>query len=321
MKSFLLSLILFFLIVGTNNSFAQTAAEYYFPLNVGNNWNYYTPGSPGSQPNGWAPRTVLETIDGTDLIAGQQFYRIKGVEICDQNPWDTITYHVLWVRKDFSGNILVGAFSPNSTNIDSAIIINPPIPLFQNEFLNAGYSREFFFPISNRYHQDSVISTTETVIVPAGTFTNCLKIRERNRDTNGVVTLLEYVFYAHNIGEVMRIREIPVSQVHTNSLIQYSVVTSVEARESDSSKFSLCQNYPNPFNPATTISFTLPSRSFVSLKVSDGLGREVATIVSGEMSAGSYSKQWDASGLPSGVYFYRLQAGSFTETKKLILLR
>lgn len=86
-------------------------------------------------------------------------------------------------------------------------------------------------------------------------------------------------------------------------------------------QFALLQNYPNPFNPATTISFTLPSRSFVSLKVFDGLGREVATIVSGEMSAGSYSKQWDASGLPSGVYFYRLQAGSFTETKKLILLR
>lgn len=320
MKSFLLSFILFFLIVGTNNSSAQTAAEYYFPLNVGNNWNYHTPGSP---PNGWLPRTDLQTIDGTDLIAGQQFYRIKGVEILDQNPRDTILYRVLWARKDFSGNILIGAFSPNSTNIDSAIIINPPFPLFQNEFLNAGYSREFFDPIRDRYHQDSVISTTETVIVPAATFTNCLKIRERDRNTNGVVTLLEYGFYAHNIGEVMRIREIPDSEVHTNSLIQYSAVTSVDARESDliTSKFSLCHNYPNPFNPATTISFTLPSRSFVSLKVFDGLGREVATIVSGEMSAGSYSKQWDASGLPSGVYFYRLQAGSFTETKKLILLR
>jgi bilirubin oxidase len=86
-------------------------------------------------------------------------------------------------------------------------------------------------------------------------------------------------------------------------------------------RFSLGQNFPNPFNPTTTISFALPSRSFVSLKVFDLLGREVATIVSEEMSAGSYSKQWNAVDISSGIYFYRLQAGSFIEMKKLVLLR
>ena len=85
--------------------------------------------------------------------------------------------------------------------------------------------------------------------------------------------------------------------------------------------FTLFQNYPNPFNPSTNISFSLPSRSFVSLKVFDLLGKEVATIVSEEMSAGSYSKQWNASKFASGVYFYRLQAGSFTEIKKLLFLK
>ena len=85
--------------------------------------------------------------------------------------------------------------------------------------------------------------------------------------------------------------------------------------------FSLTQNYPNPFNPATTISFTLPSRSSVSLKIFDVSGREVATIVSEEMSAGNYSRQWNAANISSGIYFYRLQAGSFTETRKLVLLR
>jgi hypothetical protein len=86
-------------------------------------------------------------------------------------------------------------------------------------------------------------------------------------------------------------------------------------------EFVLGQNYPNPFNPMTTISFYLPSRSFVSLKVFDMLGREVATIVSEEMQAGNYSQQWNAVNISSGVYFYRLQAGSFTETKKLIVLK
>jgi hypothetical protein len=85
--------------------------------------------------------------------------------------------------------------------------------------------------------------------------------------------------------------------------------------------YLLRQNFPNPFNPSTNISFSLPTRSFVSLKVIDLLGREVATIVSEEMSAGNYSRQWNANGFSSGVYFYRLQAGSFIETKKLILLR
>ncbi len=84
---------------------------------------------------------------------------------------------------------------------------------------------------------------------------------------------------------------------------------------------TLSQNYPNPFNPTTSISFSLPSKSFVSLKVFDILGREVATLVYEEMPAGSYSRQWNATNMSSGIYFYRLQAGSFTETKKLILLR
>jgi hypothetical protein len=85
--------------------------------------------------------------------------------------------------------------------------------------------------------------------------------------------------------------------------------------------FILYQNYPNPFNPTTAISFSLPYKSFVSLKVFDRLGREVSVVLSEELPAGGYSRQWNALGLPSGMYFYRLQAGSFTETKKLLLLR
>jgi len=85
--------------------------------------------------------------------------------------------------------------------------------------------------------------------------------------------------------------------------------------------FIFSQNYPNPFNPATTISFGLPSRSFVSLKVYDILGREVSALLSEELQPGTYSRQFDGTGLTSGVYFYRLQAGSFIETKKLVLVR
>ena len=85
--------------------------------------------------------------------------------------------------------------------------------------------------------------------------------------------------------------------------------------------FILMQNYPNPFNPTTTISFSLPYKSFVSLKVFDALGREVTTLVDEELSAGDHSRLWNGGNMSSGIYFYSLQAGSFTETKKLILLK
>ncbi len=85
--------------------------------------------------------------------------------------------------------------------------------------------------------------------------------------------------------------------------------------------FSLRQNYPNPFNPTTVISYELPVSSRVTLKIFNVLGQKVATLVNGEMKAGSHQAQWDARGLASGVYLYQLRSGNFLETRKLILLR
>jgi hypothetical protein len=83
----------------------------------------------------------------------------------------------------------------------------------------------------------------------------------------------------------------------------------------------LQQNYPNPFNPSTTISFSLPSEMFISLKIYDSIGRKVSTIVSGYLPSGTYKYQWNASHFSSGIYYYRLQYGSSLITKKLILLK
>ncbi len=86
-------------------------------------------------------------------------------------------------------------------------------------------------------------------------------------------------------------------------------------------KFELSNNYPNPFNPATTINYSVPKTSFVTIRVYDFLGREVATLVNEEKTAGNYKIHFNASNLASGIYFYRMQAGNFFETKKLILLK
>jgi hypothetical protein len=86
-------------------------------------------------------------------------------------------------------------------------------------------------------------------------------------------------------------------------------------------EFFLGQNYPNPFNPSTTIRYGLPSRAHVSLAVFNTLGQQVSVLQNGEQEAGYHEVKFDGANLPSGIYLYRLQAGSFTETKKVILVR
>lgn len=86
-------------------------------------------------------------------------------------------------------------------------------------------------------------------------------------------------------------------------------------------EFALAQNYPNPFNPETNISYTLANSANVSLKVFSVTGAEVAILVNGNMEAGSHTVSFNAASLPSGVYFYRLDAGSFTATRKMLLLK
>jgi len=85
--------------------------------------------------------------------------------------------------------------------------------------------------------------------------------------------------------------------------------------------FSLGQNFPNPFNPSTTISYAIPTRSHVTLSVYNTLGQKVAELVNGEKEAGTYKVTFDASGLASGVYLYRMETGSFVQTKKLVVVK
>ena len=108
--------------------------------------------------------------------------------------------------------------------------------------------------------------------------------------------------------------KIPLSGNGTLTAIQ-------SASSSVPTAFVLQQNYPNPFNPTTVITYDIAKRSHVSLKVYDVLGREVAVLVNSEKSPGEYQATFNASDLPSGVYFYRIQAGNYTAVKKLMLVK
>jgi L-ascorbate metabolism protein UlaG (beta-lactamase superfamily) len=100
-----------------------------------------------------------------------------------------------------------------------------------------------------------------------------------------------------------------------------AAVTGVAGTAAAPAGFRLDQNYPNPFNPSTRIAFNTPARGFVSLNVFDLLGRKVAALVSEDLSAGAHTIEWTAIGMPSGAYFYTLEAGGCRETKRLIILK
>ena len=100
------------------------------------------------------------------------------------------------------------------------------------------------------------------------------------------------------------------------------MVTSVERNQTDiPTQFKLHQNYPNPFNPGTTIKYTIPNQAHVILKIFDGLGREIQTLVNEVKSAGTYELHWNSVKRPSGIYFYRIQTGSFKQVKKMLLIK
>ena len=110
-----------------------------------------------------------------------------------------------------------------------------------------------------------------------------------------------------------------LKQIDYNGTFSFSSEAEIEILAA--ATFSLSQNYPNPFNPATMIKYTLPSEEFVTLKIFDVLGREAALLVNEKQGTGEHIISFNASHLPSGIYFYTISAGTYTETRKMILAK
>ena len=145
-------------------------------------------------------------------------------------------------------------------------------------------------------------------------------------DTATVTIMVTAPSFPSRVGNTVSVANNEIDADTTNNTAR--VVTEVQASTAVGERpkevpsfFSLAQNYPNPFNPSTTIRFALPKRSTVTLKLFDMLGRELATLVDEELPPGDYEVVFDARGLSTGVYFYRLQAERFHQTKKLMLLK
>lgn len=135
----------------------------------------------------------------------------------------------------------------------------------------------------------------------------CTGIAEAN---DGGLIITGYVTFQNELPKVFLLK--------TSS---EGILTRINIENTFPNSFVLSQNYPNPFNPSTKISYSVPKSSLVTIKVYDALGKEITTLVNEEKSAGNYEVDFDGSNFSSGVYFYRMQAGSFTDTKKFVLLR
>ncbi len=131
--------------------------------------------------------------------------------------------------------------------------------------------------------------------------------------------MVQQASFPHN-NDLVTIPGVKVYKDSSRLAVWYSP-NSVTEQSVAPRQYELSQNYPNPFNPSTTIRYALPHSIRVSLKVYNTLGQEVATLVNETKPAGVYTVQFDAGGLASGVYYFRLQAGDFVHTKKMLVVR
>jgi len=292
---------------------AAVASDYYTPLKVGNYVILHS--VTGLDPTGWA-RTTEFILEGSDMIAGKQYIRERGVEIADAGQaWTSDTFRIFWLRKDSLGNVVLGAMANNgSSNINSATLINSS--MFPNDFLTKGYSRKYAF--GNQTYQDSVVSTTETVTTSAGTFNNCIHIKYTHFDSLGAAVFCEDQCYAYKIGMVQNYRSLPISQLHTDQLTSY-YANAIKYYNHYQQNVSLLRMHQNSLKSFVKLSFSVASSSFVSLNVFDLSGRNIATLASEQLSAGNYSRQLNVNGLANGVYYCRLYVGSLTDVQKIVI--
>ena len=213
---------------------------------------------------------------------------------------------------------------------------------FSDSSVGYAVSTNPFFAVSKIYRTiDGGVSWSDTSIYPIGSFYDLLVLGSDKLlipSDNGVIWISKdrgQSFYKVETGlnvPLKQIQHVGTESIayilgEKNTLLKLDLTPLLTSAKDDDElptkvdKFVLLSNYPNPFNPSTTISYSIPELSFVTLKVYNILGKEVATIVNEQTASGSYAKTFNASNLSSGSYIYRLNAGSYSESKRTLLIK
>jgi len=281
----------------------DTIALKYFPLAVGNVYKYHFGSSSGYQYN-YKIRIVKDTVINSRkyFVASNYFpgsaglilrldsnsgnFYVRSNSYCSYSPFEELTD------------------SLRSRKGDSALVCTSSVP--KHYCIDTGYSTVLGNQIKTKTFKRSTTESTSTITYGKNF---------------GIVFATYSDFWALASESLLG--------CYVNGVLYGdTVLTDVENISSEiPASYALMQNYPNPFNPVTMIRFAIPMDSRlrgndkVVLKVYDMLGREVRTLVNEMLEPGTYELRFDGSGLNSGVYFYRLTAGDFTETRKMVLLK
>jgi hypothetical protein len=273
----------------TTSIFAQSLADYY-PLQVGNRWfykvtDYYVDTTP-SLISYFSKEVVGDTI----MRNGEKYYVVLEDRRQDYERFDTLSNEIRYYSLSGCPGNDAAQYSLN-------------------------------------YIKDSVVIWTSCNLL---TYKISFEPSENSDssyiylDGDGlVVVFVSFRKYVGIVGQYfleggLTVRELIGSRINGK---EWGQLTAVNNNKDVKLDYQLDQNYPNPFNPTTTISYTIPVHSFVTLKIYNLLGEEIETIFSGSRERGTVIETWNATSHSSGIYFYRLTAGNFTATRKMSLIK
>jgi len=321
-----------------NSNSQTTTVEDYFPINTGAKWEYRVdfPGQVSVPYKPWfeEPSFLLCTTLTCGMgswEAGQINFDMLVNNVFEESPtsttWDLLVSNMFVQFYSYLTDTLITCrlrleLEGGNAKLDFLAVLPVGDP---NWIIGRALARLSPEDLTEKFN----------ISVPAGDFTNCVKSIHYLYGSGTYILSGNFpieVFLAPDVGIVKVVgKDLSGETLYTQELVNFipSPAVDVEKRTDLSPKdFVLYQNYPNPFNPSTTIKYSIPNVVkmtrrviFTKLIVYDVLGKKVATLVNREQKPGYYEVEFNAANISSGVYYYQLRAGSFIETKKMILMR
>jgi hypothetical protein len=297
-KLFFLQLVLVFSSILAQSGSVNEAIKYY-PLNNGNYWEYEE--SIGELGGAYTTSLSywLNVIGDTVFSNGKTYKKIKqgSFSYSDINwRYERIDSTTLAVYRIYDGiEYKIDSLSAKPGDRITCSRFNIPLIKFTN-CISEGEETWF--------DQQYMVKT----------------MQDPSTSMNYQYKLVAGLGYCYSVSYEIIFQATKLTYARING-VEYGIKTGINRYDQIPTQFILFQNYPNPFNPATKINYTVPKSGFVTIKVYDLLGREVTTLVNENKPVGNYNVEFNAGKLVSGVYFYRMKAGDFVQTKKLILLK